>query len=64
MHLGGGEEVTLFLVSLEDLALPRFDRNVVFDASIHVSNSQMVWVDVALTSYDNWALLVELIFLS
>ena len=46
MDLGGGEEVVLLLIALQDLALPRFDSDLVVDAPVHVSDSQVVRVDV------------------
>ena len=46
MDLGGGEEVVLLLIALQDLALPRFDSDLVIDAPVHVSDSQVVRVDV------------------
>ena len=63
MDLGGGEKVVLLLIALQDFALPRFDSDLVVDAPVHVSDSQMVWVDVRFAPYDDRALLVELIFL-
>ena len=46
------------------MALPGWNEGLIFEISIDVSNSQMVWVHVQVPSYDDWTFLVVLVRLS
>ena len=63
MDLRASKEVTLLFISFQHLTFPGSKGNLIIKIAIAVSNCQMVWINVLLTSNDNWTFLVELVSL-
>ena len=64
LNLRSGEEVLLLFVFLKHLTFPGWEGDLIIKISIAVSNGQVVWINIMLSSNNNWAFLIELIFLS
>ena len=47
----------------DHVTLPCGNQSLIFDIAIDVSNGQMVWVNVHVSSHDDWTLLVVLVWL-
>ena len=54
---------TIYCANRKHLAFPGWEGNLIIKISITVSNSEVVWIDILLSSKDNWTFLVELVSL-